>query len=494
MSTSGVSQREATLAARNGVKLAGSMFVTMAVAFAVRFLLPRYLGPEVFGKMHFAEAFATGFFVLTSLGFDVYISKEVANRPGHASDFFGGLLLLRVVLSAVTLGIMAGMLHWMGKSPMEYGLVGLFAAWQVAFLLNNTLTALLNANSTVGELALLNILTKLMWGGGIVFVMWCRGSPYALAHCFLWAEVVKAFFLFRVVYQRMGLQLRLDLKATWAVALCSMPYFLTVLISRIYQKLDVSMISKHGWDLEVGWYGAAANVSAIIVLFLPLATSVVLPMSARIAKQESFEAMSKVMRSAVRVVLVSSMVLCLLCVLHAQAIVQTLFGASYAPSARTLQAIAPTFPLTYVACLLAIQLFHLKREWYTTLASFVGLLVNAGLNLWFIPHGKSWLGDGGAGFGASMATLTTEITVTTMMLIALGRSAVDEHFWPSLGKLALACGLVAGLHQMLPALGLWRVGLEVPAYFGLVALLDVPPVRGFWRMGMTQLRQRFLRA
>src|SRR5689334_4697304 len=92
------SSSDAAVALRNGLRLGGSLLATWTVALVVRFQLPRHLGPEAFGRFNFCDAFTGGVFSFLGLGVTTYIMKEISVRPAHASDFFGGLLLLRAVL------------------------------------------------------------------------------------------------------------------------------------------------------------------------------------------------------------------------------------------------------------------------------------------------------------------------------------------------------------------------------------------------------------
>src|SRR4051794_20126287 len=84
---------DAATALRNAIKLGGSLLATWTVALAVRFQLPRHLGPVRFGDFNFCDSFTAAFFIFLSLGIETYIQKEVSVRPKHASEFFGGVLL-----------------------------------------------------------------------------------------------------------------------------------------------------------------------------------------------------------------------------------------------------------------------------------------------------------------------------------------------------------------------------------------------------------------
>jgi O-antigen/teichoic acid export membrane protein len=90
---------------RNTAKLGASLVATWAVALVVRIFLPRHLGPAAFGTYQFADSFTATIFVVTTLGIETYVRKEIATNPEHANDFFGGTLVLRVALSVLVLAI-----------------------------------------------------------------------------------------------------------------------------------------------------------------------------------------------------------------------------------------------------------------------------------------------------------------------------------------------------------------------------------------------------
>src|SRR5919205_1560282 len=95
----------------NALKLGGSLIGTWTVALAIRFALPRQLGPDQYGVYNFAEAFAASFFVLTTLGIETYVQQEIPLRRDHASDFFGGILAVRVALAVALVFVIALILH-----------------------------------------------------------------------------------------------------------------------------------------------------------------------------------------------------------------------------------------------------------------------------------------------------------------------------------------------------------------------------------------------
>ena len=94
------------VAIKSALALGASLLFTWSVGIFVRLFLPRYLGPERFGTFNFADSFCMTFFIFLGLGVDTYIQKEIPVRPEHASDFFGGLIVLRLGLSALLFAAM----------------------------------------------------------------------------------------------------------------------------------------------------------------------------------------------------------------------------------------------------------------------------------------------------------------------------------------------------------------------------------------------------
>ena len=173
--------REAQLAIWNTLKLASSLTLTWGVALGVRALLPRYLGPARYGAYSFAEAVAMSFFVFCSLGVETYVQKEIPVRPEHASEFFGGILAVRLALSGLLLAIMCLGLVLTGRSQEVVLAAAIFGVGQIFFVHNATFVSMLNARGTVDGMSVVNVIAKVSWGACIFSVVALKLSLWALA-------------------------------------------------------------------------------------------------------------------------------------------------------------------------------------------------------------------------------------------------------------------------------------------------------------------------
>jgi O-antigen/teichoic acid export membrane protein len=173
--------RDLRVAGRNAATLGTSLILTWGVAFLVRFQLPRFLGPELFGQFNFADAFTAAFFTFAEYGVETYIMREVTLRHKHASDFVGGLLVVRLLTALLLLTAMYVTLSITGRPEVVKQAVLVFGVTQLAMINNASMAALLQASTHVGRLAMANVLSKVLWGAGLAVAILVKGSLPILA-------------------------------------------------------------------------------------------------------------------------------------------------------------------------------------------------------------------------------------------------------------------------------------------------------------------------
>jgi O-antigen/teichoic acid export membrane protein len=469
---------ETLMALRNAMELGGSLLLTWGIAIGMRLVLPRYLGPSRFGTLTFADAFTGAFFVALGLGVDVYARKHVSVRPGHASDFFGGTLLLRAILTFGLVGTMALVMHLTHRPTQVQVLVYLLALAQFFLNVNATLSAFLHAKGRVGGLSIVAVVAKVVWAAGLLTAIALRADLWAFALAYVLSESIKSTALLVLARRHLGLEVRLDAAATKAMVLASLPYYLGAFATNAYGKLDLALLGVLGTDSEVGWYAAAGAVAGLTLLLAPLIEWALMPTFARAAARSREELYDRV-RWATGLILAVAIPASLLVSLGAELWVRFVFGAAFAPASLALRILATTFVLTYVNIIYAITLVMLDRAWTLTLISVGGLIVNVGLNTWLIPHGLALAGHGHGGGGAAcaLALLGTEVFVSSAMLRVVGRGAFDGPTVRMLAKSLAACAVVVAVDRLLAGLAWARLAIDASTYLAIVLATGALRVR-----------------
>jgi len=466
--TAGALSQDARTALRNAAKLSLSLAATWGIGLVVRFWMPRHLGPEGFGLLSFADGLAATALGCAGLGIDAFIQKEIPVRPQLATRFYAGTLALRVVLAAA---LVAGLLllPFGGRAPDLRVLLLAFGAGYLFFTLNGSLAALLQANSTVDELAKVNVAAKVVWGLGMTAAI-LGGWPLAgFALVFAASEALKLALLQQTARRRLGLRFRVDIEATKATLAASLGFYANSVSQQLGWRLDVALLGLLASDADVGWYGASQTLAGIALLLAPILAAVLAPLYAR-ALDRSRAEMIAVLRRALDGVLSLAVPVALLLSLGAETWMRLAFGAGFAQGAGALRALAPLFVLIYVSILLGTALMVQGRGWRLTFISLAGLVLHAVFALLLVPPLRS-LGPGGAGTGMALAGVAKESVVACLMLVAVGTEVVDAR-----RRRLLAATLVAGLaaaatYAALPAPDLLRLPFALAAYAVLGVLL-----------------------
>lgn len=478
---------ETILATRNAFKLGGSLLITWGVSIAMRLLLPRYLGPERFGLLSFADAFATTFFVALGLGVNLYVRKQVSVNISHASDFIGGAFVLRVLFSTALFGVMAVVMHRSGQPGATQGLVFLFAVAQFFVHTNATLSALLHAKGSVGGMSVLAVATKIAWAVGVVVAIATGVGLWGFALAFLASEAVESVALFALASRDMSLVFRVDAGATRAMIIFSLPYYLNDIATTAYGKLDVALLALLGGSREAGWYAAASAIAGLTLLAMPLIQWVLMPAFARAAARSHDELFTR-LRSSAGLILGLAIPAALMVFLGADLCVQLVFGAAFAPAALALRILSATFVVTYVALIYAISLLMIERPWTLTAISVVGLGVNVGLNLLLVPPSLRYFGEGGGGAGCALAMLGTEVFVTSAMIATVGRRAFDRRNLGMIARSLAACALTVVVDRLTRPLGWARLLLDGAVYAVVVVATGAVNLRETADVVQTALR------
>ncbi len=461
-------------ALRNATKLGLSLVCTWGVALVVRVLLPRHLGPSLFGTFQFADAFTSGLFVLASLGIETYVRREVAVRREHAGEFYGGVLALRLLLGAVLVAGSVISLSLAGRPPAVLRVVLVLAITQFFVTQNATYAAMLHAVGKVNELSVLSVVSKLVWGGGIVVGLLSGGGVLSIALAMLASEALKMAALEVVARRHFALRTRIDVRATFLVLVGSMPFFAGGLSQALAGKLNMTLMSFLANDIELGWYGAASSIAGIALMLSPLLSWVLLPLAAR-ADSRSAEELTTLTRRSMLLVLTVAVPITLMLGLGADVIVRTLFGPAYAPAALSLRALAPTFVLTYVGIVSAAALIGQGRGWTVTAVLLSGLALSPASNWLLIPRALHALGPGGAGVGAAIALNFTEAFNAVALSLALGGRAFGRRNLIAVGKMAAAAIAVVVVDRV--ALARWELARLVADALLYAAIVTV------WKAG-----------
>lgn len=462
MTSAGTARPELVRAARAAVTLGASLVAGIAFTMLVRVALPRTLGPAAYGEYRLVETVAEIVLVLLTLGLDTALRRDVARDPASAGAQLANVLALRT-WGGSGLIVLLALAFWVaGAAPARLALLVLLATAQLMLSLNNTHAAVAHATGDVTWNAVSSVVGRAAWTALALAVLVTTPSPLLVAGALLAVETLRLLAQSRRAAGRFGLQpVRADLRVAMGAAAASLPLFVNFLAHNLYGRLGTWWIGSNASSTEVGWYGAAANISSAALVGMPLVTWVLLPAASRDQSQAAEES-DALVAGALRVALLVATPAALLLSALAPLLVAFLFGAPFAPAADALRLLAPTIALAYGSTVCAVSLIQRGNDRLVAGISLGGLALSVALNAILVHPGA----PGEAASRAALAALLTELVVTA----ALARLAWRRAWSAPLARTAMGIALGIGV-ALLAARSAQSAGPVATTTAGLVAYL-----------------------
>lgn len=399
--------------AKNSVAPMVLNFFNRVIDFAFAALMARILGPSGMGQYFTAANIYLWFDTLANFGLDMYLMREVAQDRDRTRQVFLGTTMLRFLLFAAVIPILAGFL--VGRQALQNPLTR-ETLWVVALLyvgllpgtLANSLTALFRAFEkheypaaiqTVTTIIKVTLGTLVLVGGwGIV----------GLAGTSIVTNVVTMTILaalaWRLIWQELPRVAAHPLHDFWprqrAMLSASWPLMASLLLQSLFTGANVVLLQYFRGDEAVGWYNAATKWVMNMLNIIPsLFTFAVFPVLSRQAAEDrgrlrrSFQLSAKLLTMAA---LPTAVAITLL----ATPMVWLLSGPQYLPhGAMALRLLVWSIIFGWINSLTNYVLIALDRQTYVVWASAARVIFAVVANLVFVPRfghlASAWIIIGG---------------------------------------------------------------------------------------------------
>ncbi|CAO3423735.1 flippase [Azospirillum doebereinerae] len=415
--------------------LAAAKAATMASGLVTAAWTARVLGPDSFGVLGFGTSLMAYAALFVNLGLSTYAIREIARTPEQAGPLSEHVLTLRTVLAVIVGALYAAFVLSLDK-PMAVKAVLLVQAVQ---LLGNALVLdfVYQATERMGVIATREIGTSI--GSMLLVFLLVRGPEDAILAAAITGGSITVNALIMIGRFRRdfgSLRPRIDLKIWREILTAAAPMAVGVFAWAIFTHLDVVMLGFMAPHAEVGLYSAAVKVQTLANLAGNIVMNAFLPQLA--AAYGDLDQMRERMRAYATVMLTVGALVVAGGVALAPSILATLFGAAYDPAALPLRILMVASAVVYANMILGNPLLVWHRQTGYMIAMLSGGVLNALLNIWWIPrYGIQ---------GAAMATLTAELAAT-LAIAWLHRRVVGELYGGLAAKAVLCGGLAvaAGL-------------------------------------------------
>lgn len=360
------------------------------IDFAFALLMLRILQPEGAGRYAFAVAFIGLVEIVTRYGLGTLVTREVAANRAQSNRYLSNVSILRLILWLVALPFMGAIL---GLYVVFGGLtwdvvitVALFAVGTLFSNLSDGLTALFYAHEKAeypAAIASVTTLTRVSLGALTLLLGW---GIIGLAGVSLVANLVTFLVLsYILVVKIFRPSLETDRTLQRGMLGESLPLMINHLLSTIFFRIDVFILSPTWGDAAVGFYNAAYKYIDGINVIPQYFTLALFPLMSRFAA-DSRDSLARAYILSLRLLMLLALPLAVGTPFIARELILFLAGERFLPDSMiVLQILIWFLPFSFINQVTQYVLIAINEQRHLTRAFIIGVLFNLTTNLIFIP-------------------------------------------------------------------------------------------------------------
>ena len=250
------------------------IFLAKIISFVISFftiaIVARYLGPENYGKLSYAQSFVAIFSIFASLGIDLIVYRDLVAEPTKEKEILGTAVFSKLLFGTITFMVTCGTAYFLNTDLVLTWLTGIIA---LSFILQpfSTVGHLFNARVqskypsyiAIGVAFLLPILklAVIYFDKGILFfaaIITLEALVYGVANLFMYTYLTKQSIL----------SWRFSMPIFTKLFHDSWPLMLAGFSGYIYARIDQVMIQHFIDSTAVGIYEVAVKLTEPLS-FLP---------------------------------------------------------------------------------------------------------------------------------------------------------------------------------------------------------------------------------
>jgi len=370
--------------ARNtGIIIVGDI-VFRLISLAVTIYLARYLGTAGFGKYNFVFAYLAFFNILTDLGLQTILVREMSRDPSITPKLIGNAYIIRLILT-VTAIISSIVVITLMSYPADTTTYVYIASLTVLFVsFSDFYRTIFEANLRMEYSIIAKLAFKGLSAGLILWIVFTKGTLLHIMIALVFSEMVKTLLSYLFSRKFVRPRFEIDFKLWRYLLREALPLALSSVILIIYYRIDVVMLSMMKGDTPVGLYSAAYKLSEPLSLIpSALVTSLFPIMSASF--KSSREKLIKTYRLGIKYILIIMLPIAMGTTLLADKIIFWIYGMEFSGSVTALQILIWALVFTSINPILTRLLTSIGEQKLNTVSHTLCAIVNVTLNLILIP-------------------------------------------------------------------------------------------------------------
>ena len=395
--------------AKNTLFLFVSQIISYILAFFYMIYIARYLGADGFGILSFALAFTGIFSILADLGLNTLTVREIARDKSLTSKYFSNVVLMKIILSALTFGILAAVINLMGYPQEVINVVYFVALYSILTAFYGIFNSIFQAYEKIEYQSIGQVLSNVLLFSGVLIGIYYGFSVLGFAFIFFISSVISLIYIFLVyIWKFPPYKMQFSWNFWKSTIKEALPFGLTGISGMVYTYIDSVMLSLFQGNEVVGWYNAAYRL-ILALLYVPITINTTLFPSMSQFHISSRDSLNLITEKYFKLMVVTGIPMGAAVTILADNIIILIFGYGYLQSVIALQILIWTTVFTFIGAAFIRLLEATNRQLIVTKISALCVVVNIVLNLILIPT-FSYI-------GASISTVVTEAILVGSVVI-----------------------------------------------------------------------------
>jgi O-antigen/teichoic acid export membrane protein len=437
--------------------------INAALGVVIAALLGRTLGASGYGSYTALLAYAAILQIAADAGLYLTLTQAISRQPEQEIHYISHIIWLRLVLFAVVFsvgGLVVALVPSLQISPLLFVVAtGGYVAQSLSQLLMSIYQKYGRVwRATVGDLIGRGVQIGLIIGFSLG-VLSVSGAVLAFA-----VGTIVAFAVHRRLLPLRRIMTRQISVTTWKQLIrLSWPLGLMLLLNAIYFRVDAVLLSYFRTPAEVGVYGLAYRIIESALFFPAMFGGLLLPRLTRSLSRADGHASQWLSQGLTLLVPVIGLLIVTLVFLAGPLII-LVAGTEFIDSVPLLRILVVALVVMFFGNLFGFTLVALQRQRALLILYALLVVVNAGLNVIYIPQ-----------YGAAAAawtTVITEVLAAGCAAVLVGRELRYRLSWAVLFKTAVATSAAGLVVFLLPP--------TVPLLLTIVLTLGVFGVIIWW--------------
>ena len=359
---------------------ASAQVIMKLVSYIVITILARYLSKDDMGAFFFAATLATFFALLTELGTNRYLNREVSENPSQALNRLSEVFSLRVVLQVIF--ILALYAFTALTKPEIITTVVLTSIYIFLDQLNYSFTAFFLGLRDVKIYALTIISSKLLLTILVLAATRFSASLNLILLCYISANTFLILFSYFQVRRISGkLDWFWERETEWAIIRKSLPFFLVTYLTMMQFNIDTLMLGYFQPYTDVASYTSGFKMLEVSQFVIRPLVLVFFPISTRMVIGGCWDELKTLFRNLLLGAGIFGLLAAIAVFASADYLILFIFGPKYSSSAGILRILFLSGPFLYMWLIAFFFAASLHIESKAALAIAVSVGVNALLNL-----------------------------------------------------------------------------------------------------------------